>query len=779
MPHKHPIYDTDPHFKIDGDTRVITNVSDVKVALMQGDHNSERFTFEIPRYVDGHDMSLCNICQIHYLNVGSSNRATNTGIYEVEDLQFDPKDEQNRVVLSWLISSNVTMYVGSLSFVIRFGCSTDEVVDYIWNTAVHSGITISSSICNSETVVQDYTDILEQWRNELFSSIPIVKTIQNPDGVTITITDKEGTTESVIKNGERGPQGEQGIQGLKGDTGPQGPKGDAGDPGKDAIIDKTLTKSGQAADAKVTGDSVTALKEDLDNLESSIKTIKWFDDYILQYGNINPSNGRSVSDYIMVRENASIEYIAETTNQYVHSIYFYDRYKTPISGFINNGTDNDTPVTVTSPKNAKYAKISIITSQKDKVYLHCDDVIKDRLENPINKNVKIMDTELEIDVTNYALLVDFYEGTDWMNGKFRNNSQSAGNTSTTIIKLDKTKDTYSTNTYTGAMVFFDFDKNYISQENLYYGKPVLKENYPENAEYVCFWFAHSAFSSDKWATTTRNNNTFPLTEYSSVIKVKGTRPRIDIYLSDSETEIYKKLCNAVYTQDCDVYFESGEYRFDSVYEYIKQSYNGAGDAFDMLLGGNCRYYMYNCKFYAKYTGTELNQDGYSLFGCHRHSDSFEVFGGTWIAEGCVYVVHDEASGEKAEYHRIFHDVTMQYISNKESSWISKCVGGGMGLHGHCVFDGCTFKTNNIYNGVPVVALSYHGCKTASEENPCDFKLSLKNCYYETSIALEGVRGESDYQYNYPIVLCCGNSFETSPSIDSTWESRTFNNEVRS
>lgn len=175
MAHKHPIYDTDPHFKIDGDTRVIINASDVKVALMQGDHNSERFTFEIPRYVDGHDMSLCNICQIHYLNVASSTRATNAGIYEVEDLQFDPKDEQNRVVLSWLISSNVTMYVGSLSFVIRFGCSTDGVVDYIWNTAVHSGITISSSICNSETVVQDYADILEQWRDKLEDSVTALK----------------------------------------------------------------------------------------------------------------------------------------------------------------------------------------------------------------------------------------------------------------------------------------------------------------------------------------------------------------------------------------------------------------------------------------------------------------------------------------------------------------------------------------------------------------------------------------------------------------------------
>ena len=170
MPHKHPIYDTDPHFKIDGDSRVITNMSDVKVALMQGDHNSERFTFEIPRYVDGHDMSICNICQIHYLNVGSANRATNAGVYEVEDLQTDPNDEENRVVLSWLLSSNVTMYVGSLSFVIRFGCSTDGKIDYIWNTAVHSGINVSNSIYNSEGVVQDYTDILEQWRDKLFST---------------------------------------------------------------------------------------------------------------------------------------------------------------------------------------------------------------------------------------------------------------------------------------------------------------------------------------------------------------------------------------------------------------------------------------------------------------------------------------------------------------------------------------------------------------------------------------------------------------------------------
>ena len=53
--------------------------------------------------------------------------------------------------------------------------------------------------------------------------------------------------------GERGPQGAQGPQGEKGETGEVGP---AGAPGKDATVDATLSQSGKAADAKVTGDEL-------------------------------------------------------------------------------------------------------------------------------------------------------------------------------------------------------------------------------------------------------------------------------------------------------------------------------------------------------------------------------------------------------------------------------------------------------------------------------------------------------------------------------------------
>lgn len=57
--------------------------------------------------------------------------------------------------------------------------------------------------------------------------------------------------------GETGPQGAQGPQGEKGDTGPQGPKGETGPA---VALDTTLTHEGEAADAKVTGDAISAVK---------------------------------------------------------------------------------------------------------------------------------------------------------------------------------------------------------------------------------------------------------------------------------------------------------------------------------------------------------------------------------------------------------------------------------------------------------------------------------------------------------------------------------------
>ena len=74
---------------------------------------------------------------------------------------------------------------------------------------------------------------------------------------------ERGPAGPVGPQGETGPQGPTGAtgatgpQGETGDTGPQGPKGETGPA---VALDTTLTHEGEAADAKATGDAISAVK---------------------------------------------------------------------------------------------------------------------------------------------------------------------------------------------------------------------------------------------------------------------------------------------------------------------------------------------------------------------------------------------------------------------------------------------------------------------------------------------------------------------------------------
>lgn len=167
MSHIHSISDKDMHFSIDPVTRQIISESLVKTAVVQYDHNSERFTFCIPRYVEDHDMTTCNRVEVHYKNIDAETMATNQGVYLVEDLSVDPDDE-NTVVCSWVISQNATQYVGPLEFALRYGCVTDDNVTYLWNTAPYVDFKVIAGHSSAEAVVTKYADILQTWWKKLF-----------------------------------------------------------------------------------------------------------------------------------------------------------------------------------------------------------------------------------------------------------------------------------------------------------------------------------------------------------------------------------------------------------------------------------------------------------------------------------------------------------------------------------------------------------------------------------------------------------------------------------
>lgn len=77
---------------------------------------------------------------------------------------------------------------------------------------------------------------------------------------------KPGPAGPVGPQGVGGPAGPQGPQGEQGPIGPQGPQGPKGDTGPAVALDTTLTHEGEAADAKATGDAISAVKERLDEI---------------------------------------------------------------------------------------------------------------------------------------------------------------------------------------------------------------------------------------------------------------------------------------------------------------------------------------------------------------------------------------------------------------------------------------------------------------------------------------------------------------------------------
>lgn len=248
--HTHSVHDADSHFRIDPISRKIINESSTKSHLMQYDHNSERFTFEIPKEIEGHNVMDCNVVEIHYSNMG------NDGVYDVTDMEL----VGDIAKFSWLVSANATQIVGLLSFIIRFACVADDgSVDYAWHTDVYEKIKISRTINNTDTVYAQYADVLEQWKMNVLTIAkgtngvsPVVNINEVVDGVEIAITDEQGTKTAILKHGHTpvkgidysdGAKGERGDKGDTGERGEKGDKGDTGENGKNGVGIKSIKQT--------------------------------------------------------------------------------------------------------------------------------------------------------------------------------------------------------------------------------------------------------------------------------------------------------------------------------------------------------------------------------------------------------------------------------------------------------------------------------------------------------------------------------------------------------
>jgi hypothetical protein len=159
MTHEHNILDDDKRFVIEPKARAIIPPADIP-KLMRGDHNSQRFTFELPCLIEGHDMLSCDRVEVHYTNTSFNNVEKSEDVYFVSDLKKD--EEKGVAVFSWLISGNATKYAGTLSFRISFLCLDEEVVEYAWHTD-ECTTDVKKGANNSKTVYNAISDVLAAW----------------------------------------------------------------------------------------------------------------------------------------------------------------------------------------------------------------------------------------------------------------------------------------------------------------------------------------------------------------------------------------------------------------------------------------------------------------------------------------------------------------------------------------------------------------------------------------------------------------------------------------
>lgn len=140
------------------------------IHVAKGDHDSVLIEFEMPRYVNGYDMSAEeNSIQIHYANISCEDTTKRSkGFDGAENITVKENEETEEDIVSfcWRVPSGATKYAGALSFGItfeRYEKIDDEMQEiYSWSTAPYGKTIVCDSMDNTkETMDSAYNYLIE------------------------------------------------------------------------------------------------------------------------------------------------------------------------------------------------------------------------------------------------------------------------------------------------------------------------------------------------------------------------------------------------------------------------------------------------------------------------------------------------------------------------------------------------------------------------------------------------------------------------------------------
>lgn len=143
---------------IDNYLRVINIPSTIKTLGVEYDDEVLKLDFRMPRYVSDTDLSNFSI-SINYINSNGE-----SDVYTVSK----PAVYDQSIAFSWLVGPTATRYKGNTKFnVCLKTIDADGVIQKEFNTTIAT-LPVLEGLEVDERVVTNYTDIIEQWRQELF-----------------------------------------------------------------------------------------------------------------------------------------------------------------------------------------------------------------------------------------------------------------------------------------------------------------------------------------------------------------------------------------------------------------------------------------------------------------------------------------------------------------------------------------------------------------------------------------------------------------------------------
>ena len=169
---------------VDHNLRVIHIPSSIKVLGVASDDEVMQLNFKVPRYISITDLSEFSF-RINYEN------ARGIGdVYTIEDMVVD----DDSITFSWLVGPIATAYKGMTKFSISaVKLDADDYVEKEYNTTP-AALEVLEGLEADPGVVTAYSDVIEQWRQLLFSSGRNV-IIDSVTGIAYALKVSNGTLE--------------------------------------------------------------------------------------------------------------------------------------------------------------------------------------------------------------------------------------------------------------------------------------------------------------------------------------------------------------------------------------------------------------------------------------------------------------------------------------------------------------------------------------------------------------------------------------------------------